>query len=72
MRKEYVCQPDLLLVGADVSKAKHNACMGTQTTVSDRKFEFTHIREGFTRFEQTLRTHRLSDSIGELLVVKER
>ena len=33
-RKEYVHQPDLLLVGVDVSKAKHNACMGTQTTMS--------------------------------------
>jgi hypothetical protein len=32
-RKEYVHQPDLLLVGVDVSKAKHHACMGTQTTM---------------------------------------
>jgi transposase len=56
-RKEYVHHPDLLLVGVDVSKAKHSACMGTQTTMSCRKLEFTHTREGFRRFEQTLKAH---------------
>ena len=29
-RKDYVQQPDLLMVGVDVSKVKHDACMGTQ------------------------------------------
>ena len=48
-RKEYVYQPDLLLAGVDVSKAKHSACLGTQTTVSCRKVAFTHTREGFRR-----------------------
>lgn len=28
-RKQYVQQPDLLLVGVDVSKAKHDACLQT-------------------------------------------
>src|SRR5262245_4519817 len=71
MRKEYVCQPDLLLVGVDVSKAKHHACMGTQPPVSGRKFEFTPTREGFTRFEQTLRTHRVKNRRQRLLIAME-
>ena len=29
-RKEYIRQSGLLLTGVDVSKAKHNACIGTQ------------------------------------------
>src|SRR5215470_7429611 len=56
-RKAYVNHPDLLLVGVDVSKAKHSVCMGTQTTMSCRKLEFTHTREGFRRFEQMLKAH---------------
>ena len=36
-RKAYVQQPDLLMVGVDVSKAKHIACLGTQIGVSRRK-----------------------------------
>ena len=28
-RKEYIKQSGLLLVGVDVSKAKHDACIGT-------------------------------------------
>ena len=56
-RKEYVHQPDLLLVGVDVSKAKHSACLGTQTGISCRKLAFTHPREGFQLLEQTLRDH---------------
>lgn len=41
-RKEYVQQPGLLLVGADVSKSKHDACISTQAGVICRKFEFIH------------------------------
>ena len=44
-RKAYVHQPDLLLVGVDVSKAKHNACLGTQTIISCRKLEFPQRHE---------------------------
>ena len=32
-RKAYVQQPDLLMVGVDVSKAKHIACLGTRIGV---------------------------------------
>jgi transposase len=70
-RKEYVHQPDLLLVGVDVSKAKHSACLGTQTTVSCRKLEFTHTREGFRRFEQTLRAHLVKNKCQRMLIAME-
>jgi transposase len=70
-RKEYVHQPDLLLVGVDVSKAKHSACLGTQTTVSCRKLEFTHTREGFRRFEQTLRAHLVKNQCQQMLIAME-
>jgi hypothetical protein len=53
-RKEYGHHPDLLLVGVDVSQAKHNACIGTQTTMSCRKRALTHPHEGFRRFAQPL------------------
>jgi hypothetical protein len=29
-RKEYVQQPDLLLIGVDVNKGKHDACVGME------------------------------------------
>ena len=64
-------QPDLLLVGVDVSKAKHSACLGTQTTVSCRKLEFTHTREGFRRFEQTLRVHLVKNTCQRMLIAME-
>ena len=70
-RKEYVHQPDLLLVGVDVSKAKHSACMGTQTTMSCRKLEFTHTREGFQRFEQTRKAHRVKHGRQRILIAME-
>lgn len=70
-RKEYVHQPELLLVGVDVSKAKHNACRGTQTTISCRKLELTHTREGFRRFEQTLRDHLVKNRCQRLLIAME-
>ena len=70
-RKEYVHHPDLLLVGVDVSKAKHNACMGTQTTMSCRKLEFTHTREGFRRFEQALKAHLVKNGRQRLLIAME-
>jgi len=70
-RKEYVHQPDLLLVGVDVSKAKHSACLGTQTTVSCRQLAFTHTREGFRRFEQTLRAHLVKNKCQRMLIAME-
>src|SRR5919109_3595673 len=70
-RKEYVQHPDLLLVGVDVSKAKHSACIGTQTTMSCRKLEFTHTREGFGRFEQTRRGHMVKNGRRRILIAME-
>src|SRR5262245_32842266 len=70
-RKEYVHRPDLLLVGVDVSKAKHNACMGTQTTMSCRKLEFTHTRDGFRRFEQALQAHLVKNGRQRTLIAME-
>jgi transposase len=49
-----VQQPGLLLVGVDVSQAKHSACSGTQTRISRRNREFTHTHEGFRMFETVL------------------
>jgi transposase len=70
-RKAYVQQPGLLLVGVDVSQAKHNACIGTQTGITCRKLVFTHRREGFQRFEQTLRDHLVKTSCRRLLIAME-
>jgi transposase len=70
-RKVYIQQPGLLLVGVDVSKAKHSACIGSQTDVSCRKLDFTHTREGFTLFEQTLRNHLVTNSCHRLLIAME-
>jgi len=47
-RKEYVQQPGLLVVGVDLSKSKHNDCIGTQAGVICRKFELIQCREGFS------------------------
>jgi transposase len=70
-RKEYVHQTDLLLVGVDVSKAKHNACLGTQTTVSCRKLEFTHTCDGFRRFEQALQAPLVNNGRQRILIAME-
>jgi transposase len=67
-RKESVHHPDLLLVGVDMSKAKHNACSGTQTTMSCRKRDFPHTREGFRRFEQTLKVHLVKNGRQHILI----
>jgi hypothetical protein len=52
-RKEYVHHPALLLVGVEVSQAKHRACMGTQTTMSCRTLACPPTRAGFRRCEPT-------------------
>jgi transposase len=70
-RKEYVHQPALLLVGVDVSQAKHHTCLGTQTIISCRQLACTHTREGFRRFEQTLRNHRVQTRCQRLLIAME-
>jgi Transposase len=70
-RKESVHQPDRLLVGVDVSKAKHHACLGTQTTLSCRKLAFAHTREGFRRFAPTRKDHRVTNRGQRLLSALE-
>ena len=70
-RKAYVQQPGLLLVGVDVSQAKHSACLGTQTGITCRKLAFTHSREGFQRFEQPLRDCLVKNNCRRLLIAME-
>ena len=53
-RKAYVQQPDLRMVGVEVSQAQPNACLGTQRGVSRHKLALTHPREGIERLEQPL------------------
>lgn len=66
-RKLYVQQTDLLLVGVDVSKAKHDACFcKTNHTIS-----FPNNREGFRRFEQTLRKNIAKTKSHKVLVAME-
>ena len=42
-RKAYVQQPDLLMVGVEVSKAKHHACLGTPIGISRHKLESLNL-----------------------------
>jgi hypothetical protein len=70
-RKAYVYQPDLLLVGVDVSQAKHRACLGTPTTVSGRQLALTHTREGCRHCAQTLRAHLVHNPCQRLLLALE-
>ena len=35
-RKEYIKQDSLLMIGVDISKAKHDACIGTLDNVKSR------------------------------------
>jgi transposase len=54
-----------------VSQAKHHACIGTQLGITCRKLVLTHSREGFRRFEQTLRDHLVKNSCRRLLIAME-
>ncbi len=67
-RKAYVHQPALLLVGVDVSQAQQSAGMGTPTTMSCRTRAFTHTREGFKRFAQTLKAHLVNNETRRILI----
>lgn len=71
MRKEFIDQPDLLLVGVDVSKARHHACIGTKAGVICRRFHFTHNREGFSAFERALREHLARKECRRVLIAME-
>jgi len=70
-RKAYVQQPDLRMVGVDVSKAKHHACLGTQIGISRRKLAFTHTREGSERFEQILKQQLVKNACRHVLLAME-
>lgn len=51
-RKEHIQQPDLLMVGVDVSKAKNDAYLWTKAGVICRKlgFPIVIIRDDSSRF----------------------
>src|SRR5262245_17773695 len=70
-RKAYVQQPDLRMVGVDVSQAKHNACLGTQSGVSRRNLAFTHPREGIERFAQPLTPQLVTNACRHVLIAME-
>jgi transposase len=59
------------MVGVDVSKAKHIACLGTQRGVSRRKLEFTHTREGIERFAQILKQQLVKNACRHVLIAME-
>jgi transposase len=59
------------MVGVDVSKAKHHACLGTQISISRRKLAFTHTREGIERFEQTLKQQLVTNACRHVLIAME-
>jgi hypothetical protein len=44
-RKEFILKPGLMMVGVDVSEAKHNACMGVQKGVICRKLQFASTQD---------------------------
>jgi transposase len=70
-RKEYVQQPGLLMVGVDVSMAKHDACIGTTAGVRCRKFSVTHSREGFKRFEDGIHKQMKRAKCQRVLIAME-
>lgn len=70
-RKEYVQQPSLLLVGIDVSKAKQDACIGTQPGAIQRKLTATHSRGGFQLFEKTIRKSIFKAKCRRVLIAME-
>lgn len=55
LRKEFVQNPELLIIGIDVSKRSHSACFGTNSIVLSKKFDFTNTRDGFQKFESYIR-----------------
>ena len=70
-RKAYEQPPDLLLVGVDVSTAKHSACLGTQTARNGRTLALPPPREGLRRFEQTLQAQWGQHPCRRLLLAME-
>lgn len=69
-RKEYIDQSGLLLIGVDVSKAKHDACIGTLGSVKSR-IGFTNSIDGFKRFEDAIRKNIFKHKCKRVLVAME-
>ena len=69
-RKEYIHQMGLLLAGVDVSKAKHDACIGTLEGVRCR-IGFVNARDGFKRFEQAIRENMFRNKCKRVLIGME-
>jgi len=70
-RKEYVQQSGLLLIGVDISKTKHDACIGTKNGIIQRKLTFTHTRAGFRMFENTIRKTMFKYKCKRVLIAME-
>ena len=70
-RKEYVRQKGLLLVGIDISKAKHDACIGTFCALIQRRLTFSHSRQGFELFEKSLRKAMFKARCRRVLIAME-
>ena len=69
-RKEYIKQSGLLLVGVDVSKAKHDACIGSLEGVRCR-IGFRNARDGFKRFEDAIRKNMFRNKCKHVLIAME-
>lgn len=69
-RKEYIQQDALLLIGVDVSKSKHDACIGTLENVKSR-IEFRNARDGFQRFEDAIRKNMFRNRCKRVLIAME-
>jgi len=70
-RKVYVQQPGLLLIGVDISKTKHDACIGIKNEVIQRKLTFAHSREGFQMFEKAIRKNMFKAKCRRVLIGME-
>lgn len=48
--KALICEPSTLIIGIDVSKLKHDACIGTRDKIYMRNFPFENNLQGFNGF----------------------
>lgn len=71
LRKEFVNNPMLLIVGVDIGKSSHSACFGTNSTVSSKKFDFKNSRDGFKKFEFNIRKMRKTAKCKQVLIGME-
>ncbi len=55
------------MVGIDISKDKHDACIGAVDTTIQRKLSFSQCREGLSHFEKTIRKSMPRPSAGGFL-----